>query len=339
MVLSSIDFNKALVDAGVFSCAYGFKEIEGFPRPIPSLMLVGENPDGFEAAFQHFSRWGCEEDGDVVDVHMVLRVNGTYEMWIGPEPERSMYRRVPQADLYRPWMFNVSWIKKFDSTQPFVRELKRYCESAISPVAFGAAKGDPKTKDINSITPINGLPRLVKFELKIIEESECGDDPRFRMSQKRPKHQQSPTRAPLSPQKLRASRRRILDVAFPVSRERIRRSGLLESVRDLPGFSAVTETQVVQAAVNLMLSAELVRGDHHYSQIGRDLAQQIWNHVSGRFEFANGVDTPLEAEPMIVAHQLELDVHDVLMKVGVPTAGRAFVQLQAEFRRMGYVDD
>jgi hypothetical protein len=339
VVICDPDFNKALVDAAVFSCGYGYQQVEGFPGPIPLLTLVGENADGFKAAFKHFARWGCVEDGDAVDIHMMLRVDGSYQMWIGPELQRSMYRLVPQASLYQPSILGVSWVKKFDSTHPFVRELKEYCESAISPVSFAAAIGDPRANDANLFQPVDDLPRLIKFELKIVDERQSGDDPRFSMRTNRRKLQQGPMREPMSPQKLCMYRKQSLDIAFPVSRERIRRSELTRSVRELAGFPDVTEVQVVQAAVNLMLSSELVPGDRHYSQITRDLSNRIWNHVAGRFETANGERGPIEQEPAIVARQLELDVRYALMRSGIPTPARAFAELQALFRRKGYVDD
>lgn len=339
MAVSDVEFNQALIDAGVFCCAYGHRQVKGFPAPIPSLTLVGENRAAFERAFEHFAHWGCVEDGDSVDIHMMLKLNGTYEMWIGPEIERSTYRMVPQAELYRPLMFNVSWVKSFDSTQPVVRNLKRYCESPISPVAVTAALGNPRRLNVNRIDPIDGLPRLVKFELQIIDEGEAGADPRFHPRNEHPKPNREALGDPLSPAEYCRRRKRTIDIAFPVSRERVRRSGLLNRVRELPTFAHVSDTQVVQAAINLMLSAELSPGDRHYSQIAKGLSKKIWDHIASRFETANGKLSPADQEPAIVARQLELDVRHVLMQHGVPTAGERFEKLQAFFRRKGYIDD
>jgi len=339
MAVSDFDFNKGLIEAGVFACAYGYERVAGFPTPIPALTLVGKKPEGFERAFAHFARWGCERDGDTVDIDLLLKLDGTYEMWIGPEIERVMYRTVPQADLCRPMMLNVAWVKSFDSTHPAVRELKEYCKAAISPVVVTAARGDPTNPDITQIKTIANLPRLVKFNLRVVEEAESGDDPRFRVRDRPPDPRRSDPREPLSPEEYCWRRKRSLDVAFPVSRERVRRSGLVLRVRELPGFEQVVESQVVQAAINLMLSAELVPGDRHYSQVAGDLPGKIWSRVFSRTETANNDVRPADQEPTAVAQQLELDVRCVFLQHGVSTAGKTFGEVQALFRRNGYVDD
>ncbi len=339
VVIPDVDFNQTLRDAGVFACAYGYQQVTGFSEWIPALTLVGENRHAFESAFEHFARWGCEEDGDVVDIYMMLGLDGTYKMWIGPELERSMYRMIPQADFYLPVISSVFWVKSFDSTNPTVRDLKQYCESSISPVVVSAAIGNPKNPDINQIKPIDGLPKLVKFELKIVEERECGDDPRFHPRKEHSKLHRSYPRDSLSPREYCVRRRQTFDLAFPVSRERVRRSGLLHRVWELPGFADVSETQVVQAAVNLMLSAELMPGDRHYSQIVEELPKKLWSHIYSRYETANGELKPVDHEATTVAHQIELDVHHVLMQHGIPTVSDKFVKLQSLFRRKGYIDD
>jgi len=339
MAVTDFDFIQPLMDAGVFACAYGEQRIVGFPSPIPVVTLVGENPSAFEKAFEHFARWGCQEDGDAVDIIMLLKRDGTYEMWIGPEVERSMYRILPQADLCRPMMFFSSWIKQFDSTHPMVHELKRYCESAISPVVVGAAIGNKKQTDPSQIEPIQHLPEFIKFELKIIEEGEDSVDPRFNRQNRQYDSRRPPPKRPLSPREYRSQRRQTFDVAFPVSRERIRRSGLLKSVRELPGFADVSETQVIQAAINLMLSAEMVPGDYHYSKITEELPKKLWDHINSRHETANGEVKPADQMPALLAHQIELDVRHVLKRQGGSTTKEDFVKLQASFKRKGYIDD
>src|SRR5467141_2998432 len=83
MGVADFSFIEFLNNAKVFACAYGVQGVEGFPQPIPYLALVGENRAGFEEAFKVFARWGCQSDGDVVDVHMALRSDGTYQIWVG----------------------------------------------------------------------------------------------------------------------------------------------------------------------------------------------------------------------------------------------------------------
>jgi hypothetical protein len=339
MAVSDLEFNKALIDAGIVACGYGDGPVGGFPSPIPCLTLIGTNQAGLEAAFKHFKNWGCEEDGDVVDINMILKLDGTYEMRIGPEAERTMFRLIPQADLYRPFMSSVLYVKRFDSTHPMVRELMEYCNSPFSPVAVMGASADPQQKDFRSIQPIEGLPSLVKFELQIIEEDASGRDPRFYFRNKGRKPPREVSDRTVTPEGLCIARKKIFDVAFPVSRERIRRSGLVDHVRSLSTFADVSESQVVQAAINLALSDELISGDRYYSKIAKDLSEEIWKHVAKRFEFADGEPKPLDLDPPIITHQLELDVGHVLGRHGAPIAGQRFAKLQAHFRRKGYIDD
>jgi hypothetical protein len=110
-------------------------------------------------------------------------------------------------------------------------------------------------------------------------------------------------------------------------------------VRSLPAFADVSETQVVQAAINLVLSDELISGDRYYSKIEKDLSEQIWNHVAQRYEIADSQPKPLDQNPAVIGHQLALDVRHILGQHGVPTSGKKFVKLQALYRRKGYIDD
>jgi len=132
MGISSPDLSKTLADAGVFSCAYGYDKVQGLASPLPAITLIGENAKAFKDVFEQFKNWGCEEDGDVVDIGILLHNDGSYEMRIGPELERAMYRTIPQAALCRSHMMNVYWLKMFDTTHPVLRKLEEYCRRSIS---------------------------------------------------------------------------------------------------------------------------------------------------------------------------------------------------------------
>jgi len=219
-----------------------------------------------------------------------------------------------------------------------LRELKRYTDTAFHPVSIGAGMA-PKNHNPAHIQPIDGLPRLIKFDLQIVNEDSVTGDPKFffrNKGRKRPRGLPSPK---LTPEDLCLGRKKILDVAFPVSRERIRRSGLVEQVRTLPMFEAVSEAQVVQAAINLILSNELVRGDRHYTRAGEDLPSEIWKHVEQRLEMANGERMSPDHTHSVVARQIELDVRYALTLHDVSTKSKTFSTLEQYFRRNGYIDD
>jgi len=341
MGLSDIDFNQALRDAKVIGCAYGFCSVPGMPQPIPLITLVGSNREAFARAYKHFAHWGCEEDGDVVDVDLLLRSDGSYDLWIGPEVRRMLYRTIPKADLFEVMSLNLSWIKHIDTTHQMVRDLKKHCESGLRAIAIGAALGDPSNRRSTDLRDVAEWKNIVKFGLQIIDESEHPDDRRFHIAvkQRSPKKDKMRAGQHATPAEICQRRTKTLDIAFPVSRERVRRSGLASEVRALPGFRDVTETQVTQAAINLMLSDELVPSDHHYVRIGGDYRKKVWTRIAAHSEQADGRSSPSNYAPLLVGRQIELDVRTLLNRVGLKTKGSSLAQAQEVLLQMGYVND
>jgi hypothetical protein len=338
MAVPDFEFNQSLRDAGIIGCAYGFHPVDGLSHPVPCITLIGTNIAAFERAHQAFQRWGCEEDGDVLDVELLLKSDGSYNIWIGPEINHLLYRTIPQASLFETLAMNFSWVKTLDSTHEMVRQFKLYCESKIHPVVISAGIGNPSNPSSLNITPVPGWKNILKFGLRIIEQSEAPDDFRFApiREQSSPKHEKikSPT-----PEVLCQRRTKTLDIAFPVSRERVRSSSLLHDIRCLPGFEKVTETQVVQAAINLMLSGDLVPGDKHYRQVTGEVEKTIWHSIASRVELADGTSKPADQNPTLVARQIELDVRTTLKQMKARGLPEHFPQLQEVFLREGYVND
>jgi hypothetical protein len=338
IALADISFPQALSDAQIVACGYGYHQPTGFPGPIPLLTLVATREEPLRQAFEEFKRWGCEHDGDVVDMNLHLKKDGTYEMRIAPEADRAMFRLVRQADLYYPLMMHAWWIKPFDSIHPMLRELKQYTDSTFHPVSISAGMA-PESRNPADIKPIQGLPELIKFDLQIVDEESVVGDPRFSLRNKGRKRPRGLPDPKLTPEELCLGRKKLLDVAFPVSRERVRRSGLVDEVRTFSLFEAVSETQIVQASINLILSNELVSGDRHYTKASQDLQTQIWKHIDKRLEMAVGENLGREIDSSAVAHQLELDVRYALALHKISTKSTPFSDLQERFRRDGYIDD
>jgi hypothetical protein len=337
VAVADTQFHQALIDAQIVACAYGYDRPHGFPESIPALTLLGTNLEPFKRAFEAFKRWGCEEDGDVVDVNILLKADGTYEMRIGPEADRTMFKIVGQPDLYQPLMVHTWWIKPFDSTHPMLRKLKQYTDTALHPISLNAGLA-PTSRNLAEIQPIDGLPRLVKFDLQIIDEESVSGDSRLFFRNKNRKRRHGLPGPKVTPEELCLGRKKILNVAFPVSRERVRRLGLTEHVRSLPMFETVSETQVTQAAINLILSNELGSG-RHYLQAENDLPNRIWKHIQQRLETGNDEDLLSEHTPSVIAHQIQLDVRYALMLHDVSTESNTFLCLEEHFRRNGYIDD
>lgn len=341
VIVPNIDFNKALSHANIFACAYGYGHVDGFPSAVPFLTLVGKNPGEIRRAFDQFAAWGCEEDGDVVDIQILLRSDGTYVVAVSPEFERAMHRMVPHHQLIRPIILSLFWIKTFDSTNPFLPRLGSYIRSPLTPVVVGAGTvADAQPLSPSSIIPLAGDPRFVKFELKINSEAESSDHwlvnvGKGNNKRRRPK----PDSETLSAQEIARLRQKTIDIAFPVSRERIRRARLSEAVRIFPGFEEVDPRQVQQAAINLVVSAEVCQGEAHFAGLGPDFKDVIWKHIFRRVETTHGPDKIAALSPGVVAAQLELDVAAALRRRGLKTKGIEFSKLQRLFRREGYVGD
>ena len=337
MAVPDFEYNQSLRDAGIIGCAYGFHPVDGLSHPVPSITLIGTNIAAFERAYQAFQRWGCEEDGDVLDVELLLKSDGSYNIWISPETNHLLYRTIPQSNLFETLAMNISWVKTLDTTNEMVRQLKLYCESKIHPVVISAAIGDPSNRSSLQITPVPGWKNILKFGLRIIEQSEAPEDFRFAPISERtsPKHEKI---KPPTPEDLCQRRIKTLDIAFPVSRERVRRSSLLHDIRCFHGFEKVTETQVVQAAINLMLSGNLVPGDKHYRLVTGDVEKTIWHSIASRVELADGASKPADQNPSLVARQIELDVRMTLKRMKTSGLPENFPKLQEVFLREGYVN-
>lgn len=340
MTIPDTEFNRELVDSKVIGCAYGYHPLEGIPGRVPSITLIGTNSAAFSRAYEHFTQWGCEDDGDVVDASILLKSDGSYDLWIGPEFKRSIYRTIPKSALFNLMSMNMSWIKHIDSTNVFIHDLKEYCQSSrLHPVLIMAAtcsENDIRTMQQEPI-PVPNWKGLLKFGLRILTEAEAALDPIFGFKEKPANQKEVPTT--VTPEDLCACRIRTINTAFPVSNERILRSSLFEQVQKMTGFENVSKTQVSQAAINIMLSNELTPGDNHYKQVTGDYCKKIWNAIADKSDIADGSPLPSTLNPTVIAHQIELDVWSTLKKMKQKCERKPFTNLQEVFRQRGYIND
>lgn len=348
MAMSDIEFNQALRDAEVIGCAYGYHHMKGISGPVPSLTLIGTNSAAFTRAYKHFILWGCEEDGDVVNVDILLKSDGSYDLWIGPEFKRSIYRTIPQGELFDVVSMNISWIKHIDSTSQYVYNLKQDFQSTrLHPLLIMAATtSEENIRRMQSESlfvptqepvPVPNWKGILKFELNIFTEEEASLDPRYSLLGNRSNQRKGPPKT--TPKDLCIQRIKTLNTAFPVSRERIRRLSLINQIQRIDGFETVSEAQVSQAAINLMLSNELIPGDKHYNQVTGDYYKIIWNAITARTDMADGSHQPAIFKPAVVAHQIELDVWSTLREMETQCKRESFSKHQEIFRQKGYVND
>ena len=332
--LSDNSFITSLNEAEVIGCAYGLVKPPGFSSMIPILSFVGQNETKLREAFDSFKAWGCEDDGDVVNVELLLHDDGTYKAWVGPEMRRLLFRCIPQADLNDPHVFGMSWVKIMDTTNPSLFDMYDYLASSITPIQIsGAIIEAGKVLAPENLKDLTDLPNLIKFDLKIIKESDIPRDPRFDLKSGNKPPQEPKTK----PSRYESARRKVLDFAFPVLRERVRRARTFEAVRQKSLLQEVTEVQVVQAVANLVLSEEICPGDAHFAQVSGDLAKTLWSHLSERQELADGNDNVAELPIDSICHQIELDVRYFLGRQGIPQHTMKFSSLQRMLLRKGYV--
>lgn len=343
MAITDTAFNDALRACGIAGCAYGFQGMDGASQPVPTITLVGKDKTAFARAYEHLARWGCENDGDVVDIHFVLKTDGTYELWIGPEIDRAMYRTIPKRALFQAMSLNLSWVKRMDSTHEMVYELKEYAATGIRPVFVGAAVTSSIQPSVTGLQDVREWKPFVKFRLAFVDQKDSPTDPRFAARRNAGFQTRNPgdgdSGDSASPSDIRARRNRVLDVAFPVSRERVRRLGLMEKVKRIAGFESVSDEQVFQAVANLAISAELVAGDHHYSLVKGDFMKKAWASITNRSESADGRSELSNLDPSVIATQIELDVRAALRKQNSLPPGTAFTDAQNAFRKAGYVNE
>ncbi len=333
---TSIELNDHMIKAKVVGCAYGFDIQDDNSVELPCLTFIGENPSELVAASKCLELWGCKEDGDSVDINIVLKNDGGYLIGMQPNWPRTINRVLKDDALVDLVFAGATWIKTIDTANPMLREWKDYLKSKIAPIKINFAtvdfaNGMPKFDTIRSIP--NTLS-FIKFGVTIETEEEKPDHWFFdivRKSNKKPNRQRGPNKK--TPRDVSAARAKVIDSAFPISRVRIRRIRLIEKVSTLTNIT-LTQSQLEQAAINLTLSREWTGGHDHYLGID-NLQTQWWERVGHRIETAGMQDFLENVDPATVLHQIVLDVEHALRRHGAAVSAK-FQTNQKLFLRLGY---
>jgi hypothetical protein len=325
-----------MIDANVIGCAYGFDRAHGYPGHIPCLTFIGEKPDELLAASRCLESWGCVEDGDGVDINIVLKSDGGYLIAMQPNWPRTINRVVKDDALVDLLSVGATWIKTIDTTNPVLREWKEYLRSKITAIKIGFATakvvdGSPR---FDAIEAVSGALDFVKFGLAIETEEEKPDHWLLDIVRgKKGKRSRSGSPEERTPRGVAAARATVIDSAFPISRVRIRRAHLKEQVSALANAD-LAQSQVEQAAINLELSREWTGGEDYYVGV-ESLETEWWKRVRCRVEVA-GMDDPLTGiDPAIVLRQLILDVEHTLRQHGAAVSPKLQTN-QKLFSRLGY---
>ena len=331
---STIDFNRALIEANVQGFAYGFDRIAGYPAAIPCLSFIAEHEKHLRQAFEYFEEWGSQSDGDSVDLNLLLKQDGGYLLGVQPNPERLMYRLARDREMIDFIYAGALWVKQLDTTNPMLWHWKELFASRMVPVQVLAAiaparRGGP-TPD--SVTPLD-VRAFVKFGIKIETEAEQPDHQFLRLTQNRLRPDK-PQLEKEAPEQVSRRRKRLINSVFPVSIVRMRQAGLFQATRIRLASIEVADAQIEQAIINVMLSREWSNGNDGYLGVA-DVHQTWWERLSNRVEVAGENDNMCFIDPDAVIAQLELDVEHTVRNHGAAVAPK-FLANQRLFMRLGY---
>ena len=134
-----MEFNQNLVDAQVIAIAYGYTQSSAMRSPLPIITLVGRNEAPLKSAFEEFFSWSEQTDGDAVDLQILFRKDGSYDLCIGPEARALNDRALRYDEVFNPITLQTLWIKHIDTTSKPFRDLAEYLSGAIRPFILGAA--------------------------------------------------------------------------------------------------------------------------------------------------------------------------------------------------------
>ena len=334
---SAIEFNRFLIEANVFGLAYGADRYPGYPPPLACLSFVAEREELLAKAFACFDEWGAQNDGDTVDMTIILKNTGEYLMAVSPEFDRFAHRMIRDDVLVEPILSGLTWIKRLDTTNPILRDWMEALKSRIFPVQVRAAVAtlEGRTPRMDTVRDVAGVQPFIKFNLKIQSED---DDPESYLL-KIANEEELPSSYPPkhSAKSIANARRKLMRAIFPVSRERIRRARLVEACRAQLSALPVAASQIEQAAMNVALSREWGAAGDHYEGIA-DLDNQWPDKLKRRVDDVQSADPFATMPPDTVTKQLAHDVAYALRRHGAQVEQRLATN-QKLFERLGYAGD
>lgn len=294
------DFSTHLSTASIVGVVYSHDWSDALGASVPSLSLVADRVDPLRKAFSIFGAWSEQADGDAVELTVVLRESGGYLLGISPEYDRLARRCVGfDRTTLSPLAFTPIWCKPINTTHPLLVELRQYMRQPIAPFLFGGVErsglltgADPSAPPVTSIS---GLTPILKFEITFLDESavppgSMGHALLRTASSGTPAAEYTP---PLSTKPslmdIGTERARVLRTHFPVTLERLRRSGALHHLlATIAPDLTVAPWQVEQACCNLTLSSHSGWGVHYLCLRRQTALRKIIQAIGERYESADG---------------------------------------------------
>jgi hypothetical protein len=342
MLIGDAKISELLTESKIVGCAYGLMPVDGYPYLAPNIALIAEKPELISIAFDRFRDWGANEDPDVVGMAIRFNLNGSYQISLGQNVTRTAISRQPNHQFMDQIMMSTSWIKTMDSTQAMVRDIARKAQIDFIPLVLSAATtgkiGETVTR--SEVIPLDDIPPIVKHNISVYHEGEENDFfPMFFDGKlKTPNVSRGSRPQQPSPKLIAERRRRTINTVFPVSSHRISKSDLMVAVKDGIGVPYISDTQVVQAAINVSISKKLFDGQAHFPADKEEVLEKVWEYTYSVTERANTACHIDDLDPSEVIHQLKIDMISALQERGVPTWDKRFRVLASMFVRMGYAD-
>lgn len=275
MAVGYYEFPNQLGEASVIGVAYGETWSDEIKRRVPTVTLVAQRGEPLAKAFDTFNAWAASTDPDAIELTIVVSTNGGYILSLSPEMSR-LERRCLGFDRTHSLTFVMTtWSKPIDTVHPFLRQLQEYSRQPVAPFYLsGATHPAPITtlagESPPALRPIPGLQALLKFEATLVDELDVEPGTTAAMalqiaSSNKSDRQRNGRHIPPSPSHVSKQRVTTLRTHFPVTLERIQRTGeVREMAREL-ARDGIAIGQIEQALCNLTLSRDLRAGSHYAS--------------------------------------------------------------------------
>jgi hypothetical protein len=317
--------------------------------------LVGSHSEPLTRAFIEFKRWASFGDGDAVALSFIFLKAGGYLLSIGREPARARRDIMGSDRTYSPILVGASYIKRFDTRQRALEDLREYKRKhLISPFLFRAAvikRGAGTAPVLEQVEPVTDIEPLLKFEAEFVDEDtiEPGTSHHslLTMSQQsessgRARKQPSLSSLPDAGRQQAADyfrhRARMLERHFPVTIERIR-AGRYSEMMSVLREGGVKDWQFDQAASNLLLSASLCNGQIFYPTVSSgEFTKLVAQAIQQREERSDTPELTRFSTNDIMA-QVRLDVMALLHAEGQTLSSSSTLDsLQEKLARLNLLE-
>ena len=295
--VAPMDFNRNLIDADIVAVAYELDYSHKLKKQVPAITLVGRNEVPLKKAFEEFSDWASSTDADAIELTIVIKRDGGYRVCINPETD-ALYKRAFQYDtVLNPMTFQITWIKVFDTTSPYLTDLRKHLSAGtvrpflLRPARFDGILLDDRQALPGLMEPIPHSEELLKFDLRFVDEGSPYDLDWQRIALGGAGVERKQALAPRNiPKSIVWNRRKeSLKTLFPVTLWTSRSCDQAIALRWGAGKQGLQDWQIDQAICNLVVSREVANGKIYFQGCsGNDWPDRLWRALRNRFEMAGG---------------------------------------------------